>query len=115
MKIGGPKGPGPILPPSGKVSEPETTSGPQFKDVRQKDPAPLSGTGGTHVDEIRRQLEAGEINGTQATEMIINAIVRTKITAMKPELQKNLRDKLQQMIAEDPILAQKVKKLTEEE
>jgi hypothetical protein len=62
--------------------------------------------------EVSARLRAGEITAPQAAELVIEAIVRSRVAT--PELHERLRAVLRRLIEEDPIVAAKVRELAEE-
>jgi len=117
MKITGPKGPGAVTPPAEEIEgkRSERTGGPSFKEVL--DPARGSGATGAAgpIAEITARLKAGEIDAAQASELLVEAVVRSKVAGATPQLQAQLRDTLRRLLTEDPILASKLRSLTRDE
>jgi hypothetical protein len=114
MKIGGPKGPD----PTGPIS-PEGTNGAKKSDApdfsKLLDAEPTSAGGVQQLGalaEISEKLRSKEITGAQAVEMLIETVVQHRTKGASPELQQRLLAALRQFVADDPLLAQKIKELT---
>lgn len=118
MKIGGPKGPSPVPPREVEPSKPaDRTTGPSFGEVLGAEKA--AGTGGAAPAEALRdvaaelgaKLKAGEITKEQAVELLIETTVRQRLRDAAPELAQRVREVLRRIVAEDPMLAEKVRQL----
>jgi hypothetical protein len=115
MKIGGPKGPSPVPPREVEPSKPaDRAAGPSFGEVLGADKA--TGADGaapaSAVAEIGAKLKAGEITKEQAVELLIETTVRQRLRDAAPELAQRVREVLRRIVAEDPLLAQKVRQLS---
>jgi hypothetical protein len=67
------------------------------------------------IGQISARLKAGEITAAQATELLVDAVVRARVPSIAADLQDQLRATLHRLLAEDPMLAAKVRRLTEVE
>jgi hypothetical protein len=114
MKIGGPQGPPPTAWPEEPAATAESAEAPRFGEVLGATTSPPT-TDATALADASARLRAGEITATQATELVIEAVVRTRIAAATPLLAERLRETLRRMVAEDPVLASKMRKLGEGE
>jgi hypothetical protein len=115
MKIGGPQGPPPTATPSEEPARTTSTEGARFSEVLAPAASPLASVDASALEEVGARLRAGEVTAAQATEMVIEAVVRAKVSATAPLLAERLRDTLRRMVAEDPVLAAKVRKIVEGE
>jgi len=67
------------------------------------------------LGKVSAELKAGEISAAQAVDLLIETAVKAKLSAKEPQLQQRLRETLRRLIAEDPLLAAKMKKLAEDD
>jgi len=51
------------------------------------------------------------VTGAEAVELLIETVVRQKVGQATPAIKERLRAALRRMLAEDPVLAEKVKQL----
>lgn len=115
MKISGPKGPGPAPPGRpGEEKAPDKAGGPTFKEVLAEK-ASASVAGPSPVEDVAARLRAGEISGAEAVERLVDAIVRQKVGEAVPAIRERMRAALRRFLAEDPVLAEKMKQLGAEE
>jgi len=115
MKITGPGGVTPPAPesPAEKPKETGATQATSFASLLGAEQAGAVGAPPEAIGAISARLRAGEINAAQATELLVEAVVRARVPALAAELQEQLRATLRRMLAEDPVLAAKVRRLTE--
>lgn len=113
MKIGGPKGPD----PTGRISH-EGTAGakkadaPDFSKLLDAEPTAAGGVQQLEgLSEISEKLRSKEITGAQAVEMLIETVVQHRTKGASVVLQERLLAALRQLVADDPLLAQKVRQL----
>jgi hypothetical protein len=116
MKIGGPKGSGPIKPP-----EPDTVDKPakagesrfdclvESKAVGESRPsegaASAVGTGYEgHLQQVVARLRAGELSPTEAREALVDAVVKARGSTLSPEQRAKLAAALSGLLREDPYL-----------
>jgi hypothetical protein len=116
MKIGGPKGPAPPIEPpkSTETERPEKSGAARFDQLlgargspRPESAAPPSGV----IAEVSARLQAGEVTRDQAVELLIDAVIESKALELTPGIRDKLRDALRGLVSEDPVLAEKVRKL----
>ena len=117
MKITGPgSGPGAVQPPAADAaaekSQPERADAPSFASLLGSEPAAAADPSAT-IDQISARLKSGEITAAQATELLVDAVVRARIPSIATELQEQLRTTLRRLLDEDPVLAAQVRRLTE--
>lgn len=117
MKISGPKGPGPIKPPTEPTAkEGAKAEGPSFKEVLEGQPTQAAeGTPGTpmatSIAEVTAKLKAGEVNGPEAIEMLIEAVVRQAVGGALPAIKERMRAAIRRYVEEDPVLSARIKEL----
>jgi hypothetical protein len=117
MKVSGPKGPG--QPPElEKPKESAKTDAPGASDFSQaltdpveKAPQVDAAEASSAVAEVTAKIKAGELSGAQAAELLIDAVVRQTAERLAPALRKRLRAALQEIVENDPVLAEKVRSL----
>lgn len=118
MKITGPRsGPDAVQPASAEArtaeTQPERPAGaPSFASLLDAEPAGATAPSEA-IGRISAQLKAGEITPAQATELLVDAVVRARVPAIAAELQDQLRATLRRLLDEDPVLSAKVRRLTE--
>jgi hypothetical protein len=114
MKIGGPKGPVEIIPPAADLAEKTAKAeGPRFAELLQPQNAPLDpALPSSAFDEVSAQLKAGQIDAARAAELLVDAVIQAKGTALSPAAQDQLRTRLHQLLVGDPFLSAKLKKLS---
>jgi len=113
MKISGPKGPGPTAPlPEQAETRADKPGAATFHELLETKPSagspPLTGVAG-----VAERLKAGEISSAQATELVIDAAVRARAPRASQQVQETMKAELRRLLAEDPVLAAKVRRLTE--
>ena len=120
MKIGGPKGPAPPIEPpkSSETERPEKAGAARFDELlgtretpQAEGAAPPSGV----IEEVSARLRAGEVTRDQAVDLLIDAVIESKAVEVGPAVRDKLRDALRGLVTEDPVLAEKVRKLGGEE
>ena len=115
MKIGGPKGPSPPVEPPAvdataggekaratgfeQLLEPQGTSG------------ATSAPAGDLLAQVSARLRAGEVTRDQAVDLLIEAVIEKKAGVAPPALRQRLQDALRALVAEDPLLGDKVRRL----
>ncbi len=119
MKITGPGGgPGAVAPPTPEPAAERSSAAreaeaPRFAELLAPEGAGEPAAPSAAIGEISARLRAGEISPAQASELLIDAVVRARVPALAAELQEQLRATLRRLLAEDPLLAAKVRRLTE--
>jgi hypothetical protein len=118
MKVTGPSNAGvPVAPAAVAEGSSAEAAGPSFRDLLA--PGDVSAPGAaappSSVAEVVAQLRAGTITGPQAADLLLEAVIRAKVPEAAPELQARLRTELTRLLAEDPILAAKMRRLSEGE
>jgi hypothetical protein len=114
MKITGPGGPA-VPPPSVEKSEQaHPAEAPSFATLIDPGQVSAAAAPSEAIGQISARLKAGEITATQATELLVDAVVRARVPSIAAELQAQLRSTLHRLLAEDPVLAAKVRRLTGE-
>lgn len=117
MKVSGPKGPGSVPPPAAGCDEkPPPVAEASFRELLETPAAaPAEGPLAGAYAEIAARLRAGEIDGTRASELLVEAVLRAQLPQAAPRIQAQLREALQRMLREDPVLAARVRSLGEGE
>lgn len=112
MKIGGPKGPV-TTPKVSEESTPARADRSRFSEVlRGGETEPLKAPlADTMIAELRTKLTAGEISPAEAVEILVESVVNQRAAQAPPEVQERLRTSLRKIVAEDPLLAEKIDKL----
>ena len=133
MKISGPKGP--QAPPDlddldeldkldkldKKTDASNAADGPEFAQALQtpqgveQAPQVFAPQASTTIAEVTAKIKAGELTEAQAAELLIDAVVRQTAERMAPALRERLRAALRDLVENDPVLAQKVRYLTDRE
>lgn len=62
------------------------------------------------LQQVTDQLRAGEITGAQAADQLVEAVSRS-LAQLAPELEQRIRDELRRQIAQDPLLADQIRRL----
>jgi hypothetical protein len=117
MKITGPQGPGGGAPPVADetIDKAGKAGAPRFDEVLGAPPSQAADAvaqpGADAISAIGARLRAGEISGAQATELLLDAVVRARVSDAAPRLRAELRETLRRLMHEDPTLAAKVRRL----
>lgn len=119
MKVSGPKGPGPapeLEKPTKKAETADALGAPDFSQALQTEPVEKASQVATSeasaaVAEVTAKIKAGELTGAQAAELLIDAVVRQTAERLAPALRQRLRAALQEIVENDPVLAEKVRHL----
>ncbi len=112
MSIDGPEGPGRLgaVPPK-EIKQGESVDGPSFEDLLDgKVDAAQAGSPAT-LDAVSASVQAGELTAPQATELLIEATVQKMGRLLEPALRERIQVELRRLVEDDPVLADKVKKL----
>ncbi len=114
MKIRGPDGSDPTGPVTEKISERAgEVNGPQFDELLQARAEPTEAAGApTLVEQISQQIQAGKLGGAEAAEQLIEVVVRQKLESLAPALRERVSAELRRLLTEDPVLADKINKLS---
>ncbi|MCC6746413.1 MAG: hypothetical protein IT371_02070 [Deltaproteobacteria bacterium] len=115
MKIGGPKGPGPIEPPPlAKTEGPQGQAKVQFSEtLKPSETRPAAAPTNDALTEIVARLRSGEVNAAQAVELLIGQVVEKRGGALTPAANEKLRAALQSLVAEDPLLSASLRRMDE--
>jgi hypothetical protein len=116
MKVSGPKGPGVPPTPAEGAEKPATTSATSasFRELLQA-PATKGAEGPLQAAfaDIQARLRAGELDAARAGEQLVEAVVRAQLPEATTALKQQLREVLQRLLREDPVLAAKLRELAE--
>ncbi len=112
MSIDGPEGPGRLgaVPPR-EIKQEEAVDGATFDGLLDGDVAAAEGAPQASMDGIAARVQAGELSGPQAAELLIDATAKKMGRMLEPALRERIRAELKRMLEEDPVLADKVKQL----
>ncbi len=116
MKVSGPKGPGAVPPPPVEegAEKPPSATPTSFREVLQPPAAkPAESPLQAAFAEIQARLQAGELDAARAGEQLVEAVVRAQLPEAAAALKQQLREVLQRMLREDPVLAAKLRALAE--
>jgi hypothetical protein len=119
MKVSGPKGPGGVPPTPAddgaeKPQSAQSATSASFRELLQA-PATKAPEGPLQAAfaDIQARLRAGELDATRAGEQLVEAVVRAQLPEAAAALQQQLREVLQRLLREDPVLASKLRELAE--
>jgi len=116
MKVSGPKGPGAVPPPPAEegADKPQSATSASFRELLETPAArPAESPLQAAFAEIQARLRAGEIDAARASEQLVETVVRAQLPEAAAALQQQLREVLQRMLREDPVLAAKLRELAE--
>lgn len=112
MSIDGPEGPGrPGAVPPGEIKQEEAVDGATFEGLLDGGVEATEGAAQVSTDSVAARVQAGELSGPQAAELLIDATAQKMGRMLEPALRERIRAELQRLLKEDPVLAQKVKQL----
>lgn len=113
MSVDGPEGPGRIgsVPPK-EIKQGESLEGTSFEDLLDGKVDPAQDGAAASMDGISAQVQAGDLTGPQAAELLIEATVQKMGKLLEPALRKKIQLELRRLMNEDPVLADKVKQLS---
>jgi hypothetical protein len=119
MKVSGPKGPGQppeLEKPTKKAETADAASASDFSQALQTEPvertAQVDASGASAaVAEVTARIKAGELTGARAAELLIDAVVRQTAERLAPALRRRLRAALEEIVKNDPVLAEKMRHL----
>lgn len=112
MSIDGPEGPGRLgaVPPS-EIKQGESVDGASFEDLMEGKVEAADGGAPVTLEGIGARVQAGELTGPQAAELLIEATAQKMGKLLEPALREKIQIELRRLIEEDPVLADKVKQL----
>ena len=113
MKIDGPDGPGgagPISPQ--QIQDGEAVGEATFEEVLDQQTEQVDPGAPAAHNEVSARISAGEITGSRAAELLIEATTRKMGKLLEPALRERIRVELRRLLKEDPVLSRKVKSLT---
>ena len=116
MKIQGPGGPSrtPATKPVGEAERSDAPAGVGDVDrSRETQPVPAvqSAAGGDTVSEVAAALRAGSLTPRQAVDRLVESAIQTMGAGLPEAARTELRGRLESLLAEDPYLTDKTRRL----
>ena len=112
MSIDGPEGPGrPGAVPTKEIEQDGAVDGTSFEDLMQGGVDSVQQGAPAGLDSIAARIQAGDLTGPQAAEMLIESTARKMGKLLEPALRDQIQTQLRRLLEEDPVLADKVKQL----
>ncbi len=106
MKIGGPKGPGSVVAPKPPEVKPDTEAR-EVAFERLLTPGPAEAAGrpdaGT-IEALAARIRSGELSAGAAAQQLVDEVVRVRGAALDATGRQRLREHLQRLLDEDPLL-----------